>query len=79
MLHRVRTHPQFVEGCFGCKASTLTVLDGQIREVAHRNDKELTAYADARRQGIQPRSTRLPDIKAATRASDIAGRAVQVR
>lgn len=79
MLHRTRTHPDFVDGCFGCKAGTLTVLNGQIRAVAHRNDRELTAYADARRQGIQPRSTRMPDIAAANRASDVAGRAIQVR
>lgn len=76
-LHRERTHPDFVEGCFGCKASTLSVLDGQIRTWAHTQEKELTSYRDARKQGIQPRSTRSADIQTAVRASDRLGMAVQ--
>ena len=78
MLHRLRTHPEFVEGCFGCKAATLVVLDGHVRAVAHADERELNAYRDARKQGIQPRSTRLPDIQAAVRASDKAGVPVKV-
>jgi hypothetical protein len=79
MLHQLRTHPEFVEGCFGCKAATLTVLNGQVRAFAHANEKELNAYRDARRQGIQPKSTRLPDITAAVRASERIGAPVQVK
>lgn len=78
-LHRQRTHPEYVEGCFGCKADTLFVLDGQIRSVVQAETRELDSYYDARKQGIQPRSTKQRDIDAAVRASDKAGRAVQVR
>jgi acylphosphatase len=79
MLHQVRTHPVFVDGCFGCKAATVNLSNGQIRAWAHGNEKELSLYAGARKQGIQPRSTRTKDITAAVRASDRAGRAVTVR
>lgn len=76
-LHRERTHPVYVEGCFGCKASTLTYQDLHIRALSHANDRELDAYRTARRQGIQPRTTKLKDINAAVRASDVLGRAVK--
>ena len=28
-LHRERTHPEFVEGCFGCKALTVDLNPGE--------------------------------------------------
>ena len=40
-------------------------------------DKELSAYRDARKLGIQPASTQMKDINKAVRASDIIGRAAQ--
>lgn len=76
-LHRVRTHPEFVEGCFGCKASTLQLLDGEIRAWSHGQERELSSYRDARKYGIQPRSTKQRDIDTAVRASDSLGMAVQ--
>lgn len=76
-LHRERTHPQFVEGCFGCKAATLNLSNMHIRQWAHAQEKELTSYADARRQGVQPRSTKTADIKRAMRISDATGKAYQ--
>lgn len=77
-LHRERTHPEYVEGCFGCKASTLAYQDLHIRAWSHANDKELDAYRAARKQGIQPKTTKLKDINAAVRVSDRLGRAVKV-
>lgn len=76
-LHRERTHPQYVEGCFGCKASTLAYQDLHIRAWSHANDKELDAYRSARKHGIQPRTTKMKDINAAVKASDVLGRAVK--
>lgn len=78
-LHRERTHPVYVEGCFGCKASTLNMSNMHIRAWAHSQERELNSYRDARKQGIQPRSTRAKDVQAAVRASDKIGEAVQVR
>lgn len=40
-------------------------------------DKDLNAYASARRQGIQPPSTLRPAVDAAVRASDKTGTAYQ--
>jgi protoporphyrinogen oxidase len=76
-LHRVVKHPEYVEGCFGCKASTLSYQNMHIRAVSHANDKELNAYRSARKHGIQPKTTKLKDINAAVRASDTLGRAVK--
>jgi hypothetical protein len=38
-------------------------------------DKEVNSYYDAVRQGIEPRSTRQPDIDAAVKLSNEAGKA----
>lgn len=75
-LHRERTHLEFVEGCFGCKAASIqwASLDAQTKNKA--NDRELDAYRSARKQGIQPKSTKMRDITNAVRASDSLGRAV---
>jgi len=40
-------------------------------------DRELDAYADARRQGIQPAGTRMAQVEAAVRVSDATGSAFQ--
>ena len=76
-LHRVVKHPEYVAGCFGCKAPTLSYQNMHLRAVSHANDKELNAYRSARKHGIQPKTTKLKDINAAVRASDTLGRAVK--
>ena len=77
-LHRELTHPEFVEGCFGCKAGTLQWISIDARSKNRANDRELDAYRTARKQGIQPKSTKMHDIQAATRASETIGRVVKV-
>ena len=42
---------------------------------AKEHDKELGSYYDALRQGIEPRSTKTHDIKAAVEISNDAGKA----
>ena len=76
-LHRHRVHPDYVEDCFGCKVSTLSFADMHIRAWSHSNEKELDSYKSARKDGIQPKSTKMKDINAAVRMSDTLGRAVQ--
>ena len=77
-LHRQRTHPEFVEGCFGCKAATLELHPGDaahMRVVPRKKwDAELNAYADARRQGIQPAGTSMKAVKDAVTASENLGK-----
>jgi hypothetical protein len=72
-------HPVEVEGCFGCKVIGLQMSTGAASSrgipTAKQHDKELGAYYDAVRQGIEPRSTRQPDIDAAVRISNEAGKA----
>ncbi len=78
-LHRQRTHPEYVENCFGCKISELelSVGDASSRGIpsAKQHDKELGSYYSAIRQGIEPRSTKQKDIDAAVRLSNDAGKA----
>ncbi len=77
-LHRERTHKIFVEGCFGCKAGTLELHPGDAahtRTVSKKKwDAELNAYADARKQGIQPAGTSMKAVKDAVTASENLGK-----
>lgn len=76
-LHRQQVHPVEVEGCFGCKLSTLQIGRGSARHdgvmSAKEHDKELGSYYDALRQGIEPVSTKQKDIDAAVRLSNDTG------
>lgn len=83
-LHRERTHPEYVEGCFGCKIGEIQLATGDANGALVKNgwtnrkwDGELSAYRDARSQGIQPKSTRMKDIKAAIEISNKTGVAFQ--
>ena len=80
-LHRERTHPEYVEGCFGCKIGSLQLSTGDANGALVKNgwtnkkwDGELKAYKDARAQGIQPASTKMKDIKKALDTSDKTGK-----
>lgn len=77
-LHRETKHPEFVEGCFGCKIGTLQLSTGDAssRIIASGTtqkkwDKELDLYRSARAQGVQPGSTKTKDIHKALEASEI--------
>ena len=76
-LHRIRTHPDYVEGCFGCKASTVDLNPGEastrLTMSAKKWDNELALYRSARSQGIQPDSTKTKDIRRAIDVSNKTG------
>lgn len=78
-LHRIRTHPEFVEGCFGCKALTVDLNPGEATSrmdmSAKKWDNELALYRQARSQGIQPDTTKTKDIRRAIDVSNKTGRA----
>ena len=78
-LHRLRTHPDYIEGCFGCKASTVDLNSGEassrLTMSAKKWDKELALYRSARAQGIQPSSTKTKDIRRAIDISSKTGKA----
>lgn len=76
-LHRRTKHPEYVEGCFGCKVGDLQLSVGDARHdgvmSAKQHDKELGSYFDATRQGIEPISTKTKDIQAAVKLSNDTG------
>ena len=76
-LHRERTHPEFVEGCFGCKALTVDLNPGEANSrltmSSKKWDKELALYRSARAQGIQPEGTSTAKIRKAIDVSNKTG------
>ena len=72
-------HPEFVEGCFGCKGLTLSMNAGDAdsrRVMTNKKfNRELEAYKEARAQGIQPAGTSMGKIEEAVKASETLGRA----
>jgi hypothetical protein len=59
------------------RAANFSITDPLANAVSKQANAELNAYRSARKQGIQPRSTKMHDIKAAVMASDTLGKAVQ--
>ena len=57
--------------------ANLSVGNATVAKVLNNNAKELNAYRDARKAGIQPASTKMADITKAVRLSDKVGKAVQ--
>lgn len=84
-LHQVRTHPEPVEGCFGCKIANINFngcfpsrSNGAGRGDAtlqKKWDKELDRYEDVRKQGIQPAGTTMDKIIDAEKKSEVLGQA----
>jgi hypothetical protein len=78
-LHRRTTHPEYVEGCFGCKVSTLEMGVGDANSKVSMSttkwDAELKAYKDARAQGIQPAGTSMKAVQKAIDISNKTGKA----
>jgi hypothetical protein len=76
-LHRRIKHPEYVEGCFGCKASTLEMNPGEANShmdmSSKKWDKELALYRNARAQGIQPDGTSTAKIRKAIDISEKTG------
>jgi hypothetical protein len=78
-LHQKQTHPEYVEGCFGCKISTLELGVGDANSKVSMSttkwDAELKAYRSARDQGIQPAGTSMKQIQKAVEVSNKTGKA----
>ena len=72
-------HPEFVDGCFGCKGMSIQMNagDADSRRVMPNKkfNAELDAYKEARAQGIQPNGTSMTKIQEAVKASETLGRA----
>lgn len=75
-------HTEYVDGCFGCKAETLQLSPGDAKSGLIDNGytqktwkSELDLYKQARKQGIQPDSTKRKDIEKAIDVSNKTGHA----
>jgi len=57
-LHQRRTHRRPVDGCYGCRLSSVQVATSPaVKQVESREralSKDLAAYRSLRRQGYQP-------------------------
>ena len=73
------SHEEYVQGCFACKVPTLQLSTGDAGRAdsmpEKKWDKELSAYRDARKQGIQPGATTTKAIQEAITASENLGTA----
>lgn len=78
-LHQRTKHPEFVEGCFGCKIATLELGTGDAGRPESMSqkkwNKELNLYKTARDQGIQPAGTSTKQIQKAIDDSNKVGKA----
>jgi hypothetical protein len=78
-LHQQQMHPEYVEGCFGCKISTLQMgvgdANSKVSMSTSKWDAELKAYRSAREQGIQPAGTSMKQIQKAVEISNKTGKA----
>lgn len=64
--------PTQEHGSWGECARAANLQVGSAQHEIHRsNDRELRAYHDARRQGIQPAGTQMHQIETAVRGADI--------
>lgn len=71
-LHRERTHPEYVEGCFACKIGSIGVgsVPGGTRpgsiaaDHIRKRHRALNEYASARKAGLRPDSTKLGAVEA---------------
>lgn len=78
-LHELKTHPEYVEGCFGCKVSSLQIgycgKAGQDATAQKRWDAELDLFKRATANGVMPDSTKRRDVQKALDWSDRTGKA----
>lgn len=71
---RTKDHATY-GACLRAKNLRTNALDGESLTTQKAADKTLDDYAKARSYGIQPSSTRAPDVQAAVRISEATGTA----
>lgn len=77
MIHRERTHPQFVEGCYGCKISTVSMhgpaTEGR-KQISRKFSRDLDAYKAAKKSGLQPEMSTTEGVEKAERQAEVEDR-----
>lgn len=82
-LHRERIHPEYVEGCYGCKIGGVSfgsvpggTRPGSARLSFQRSfDQDMNAYREARRHGLRPDRVSKEAVRKAEQRQEILGRA----
>lgn len=83
MKHQQDVHPEFVEGCFGCKVSTVGVatVPGGSRgpQLEKKREKQwkrdLESYAGARKAGLRPEASTRKAVERAEQRAESEDRA----
>jgi hypothetical protein len=78
-LHRRTTHPDFIEGCFGCKIATIAfgTVPGAHKDArtgiskVNQREKDLHRYRAARQAGVQPDGTTKAKLDESERKQDL--------
>jgi hypothetical protein len=78
-IHQETKHKSYVEGCFGCKISTVSfgTIPGGAKDqknnvsVIDRKQKELSRYAEKRKAGEQPESTTFEGMEKTERRTEV--------
>lgn len=77
-IHQRLTHPEYVEGCFNCRVSTVAVSGVETSTTVSRDaekafNHEIKSYRDAVRQGVEPDGSSQAQIDRAMRISHATG------
>lgn len=73
---KTQDHASYGE-CMRSKGIRTTAIPLDVHEANKKQTKTLDKYAEARRYGIQPKSTRHADVENAVRISEATGEAFQ--
>lgn len=85
MKHKER-HPKIVEGCYGCKLTTVTLFAVETdwlrgvtaeRHSARKIARDVEAYAGARKSGLRPPSSTVEGVRKAERQAESEARALK--
>lgn len=85
MKHRQDVHAEYVEGCFGCKVSTVgvaTVPGGNRGPQEHKArekqwKRDLESYAGARKAGLRPEASTRKAVERAEQRAEAEDRAAR--
>lgn len=77
-IHKDRTHPEYVKGCFGCKIGTIAfgTVPGGAKDsknkvsTLNRRQRELSRYAEKRKAGEQPDNTTFEGMEKTERRTE---------
>ena len=87
MIHK-RTHPEYVEGCYGCKLTTVTLFDVdtdtpkrnsavRYRKSARQIKRDVESYERAKKAGLNPETSTRAGVEKAEKQAESEARALK--